>query len=85
MVMSSPTLEVERHVLMTESERVDIAEHADGWSAECLVCHAWISTHNQTRGEAVDAFARHFRNDYPHNLDERTPETRPNPPVPVSA
>ena len=26
MVMSSPTLEFERHVLMTESDRVDISE-----------------------------------------------------------
>ncbi len=85
MAVSLPTLEFEHHVLMTESERVDISEHVDGWSAECLVCHAWISTHHETRREAVNTFERHFRNDYPHNLGERTPETHPNTPVSVKA
>ena len=84
MAVPSPTLEFERHVLMTEKERVDISEHGDGWSAECLVCHAWISTCNETRREAVDVFDRHFRDDYPHSLGERTPAVHPSPPVPVT-
>ena len=78
MAESSPTLEFEHHVLMTESERVDISEHDDGWSAECLVCHAWISRHNETRRDAVNAFEQHFQGDYPHNLGERSPEPHPN-------
>ena len=85
MAVSSPTLEFERHVLMTESERVDISEHGDSWSAECLVCHAWISTRNGTRREAVDAFERHSRYDYPHSLRERTPEALTNPQLPAGA
>jgi hypothetical protein len=83
MVRSSTTLEFEHRVRMTESERVDISEGDDGWSAECLVCHAWISTRNETRREAVEAFERHLRNDYPHNVDERTPDAHPNTPAPA--
>ena len=48
MAASSPTLEFEHHVRMTESERLEISQHDDGWSGECLVCHAWISTRNGT-------------------------------------
>lgn len=58
-------------------EHVDVVEDRDGWTAECLVCHSWISTHESSRGNAEMAFARHVQNDYPHQIDTRRSHERP--------
>jgi hypothetical protein len=59
-------------VLVAESEQVEISQHDGGWSAECRVCHSWITRHHASRREAEKAFERHLQDDYPHNLDEQS-------------
>jgi hypothetical protein len=59
--------------VVAQSEQVEISEDDDGWCAECLVCHSWVSTHNQTRREAEIAFEQHLQNDYPHSLATQPP------------
>ena len=68
---------LEHHVLVAEPERVEISQRDDGWYAECLVCHSWVTRNHATRGAAEIAFAQHLRNDYPHNLDEQSPPLPP--------